>query len=166
MQNFPRKTKSNKPSIISLALVLLSSASKVYFTSSSKATDLIIRACFVPSEIISNFSSGVISSVPFNQRKVLGSLDTSHSNLASSFSKTFTSLSGVIKIRGSSEIKKRALSNQFIQCLLTLDLFSCPEIHVEILAKCKTVPFTFRLAALLALAAWKDTSPVISSLQL
>ena len=30
----------------------------------------------------------------------------------------------------------------------------------------QSVPFTFRLAADLALAAWKDTSPVISSWQL
>lgn len=30
----------------------------------------------------------------------------------------------------------------------------------------RSLPFTFRLAALLALAAWKDTSPVISNLQL
>lgn len=34
------------------------------------------------------------------------------------------------------------------------------------IGKVQTVPFTFRLAALLTLAAWKDTSPVISSLQL
>lgn len=106
VQTFPRKAKSDKPSIISLALVLLSSASNMYLASSSNATDLIIRACFVPSEIISNLSSGVISCVPFNQRKDLGSLDTSHSNFASSFSKTFTSLSGVIKMRGNSEMKE------------------------------------------------------------
>lgn len=46
------------------------------------------------------------------------------------------------------------------------------RISEEVLKKYKSladrwgIPFTFRLAADLALAAWKDTSPVISSWQL
>lgn len=75
----------------------------MYLASSSKAADLITRECLVPSLMSSNLSSPVISWVPFSQRKVLGSLDTSHSNLASSFSKTLTSLRGVMKMSGSSE---------------------------------------------------------------
>lgn len=96
-------TTANLPSMISLPLVCLSSASNMYLASSSKAADLITRECLVPSLMSSNLSSPVISWVPFSQRKVLGSLDTSHSNLASSFSKTLTSLSGVMKMSGSSE---------------------------------------------------------------
>lgn len=96
-------TTNSSPSMISLPLVCLSSASNMYLASSSKAADLITRECLVPSLMSSNLSSPVISWVPLSQRKVLGSLDTSHSNLASSFSKTLTSLSGVMKMSGSSE---------------------------------------------------------------
>lgn len=93
--------------MISLPLVCLSSASNMYLASSSKAADLITSECLVPSLISSILSSPVISWVPFSQRYVLGSLDTSHSNLASSFSKTLMSLRGVMKISGNSEKKKR-----------------------------------------------------------
>jgi hypothetical protein len=94
--------------MISLPLVRLSSASNMYLASSSKAADLITNECLVPSLMSSNLSSPVISWVPFSQRNVLGSLDTSHSNFASSFSKTLTSLRGVMKMSGSSERETRA----------------------------------------------------------
>ena len=153
--------------MISLPLVCLSSASNMYFASSSKAADLITSECLVPSLISSILSSPVISWVPFSQRYVFGSLDTSHSNFASSFSKTLTSLRGVIKISGNSEKKNRvwmkseyASSHQF-----WVSKGSLARKYKRVAGK-QNVPFTFRLAADLALAAWKETSPVISSRQL
>lgn len=42
---------------------------------------------------------------------------------------------------------------------------SCKENNKRV-ADRRSIPFTFRLAADLALAAWKETSPVIGSWQL
>lgn len=163
-------TTNNLPSMISLPLVCLSSASNMYLASSSKAADLITRECLVPSLMSSNLSSPVISWVPLSQRKVLGSLDTSHSNLASSFSKTLTSLRGVMKMSGSSE--REAGAEPFRACRFhprpLCFHFRAGKLARKMLegVRVQSVPFTFRLAADLALAAWKETSPVISSWQL
>lgn len=99
---------------MSLAEVLLSSASNMYFASSSQAADLTTRVCLFPSVKMSNLSSAFNSWVPFSHLKAFGSRDISHSNFASSFSYTCTSLKGVRKVIGSSRKEKYHLCSRYI----------------------------------------------------
>lgn len=101
----PNKTELvwlDLPLIINFPDVLLSSASNMYLASSSYLADFTIRVCLFSSTRSSNLSSFDNSCDPFSQRKLLGSLEISSSNLASSFSYTCTSASGVTNETGSS----------------------------------------------------------------
>lgn len=101
---FPRlfASRLHLPLIINFPVVLLSSASNMYLPSSSYLADFTTRMCLFPSTRSSNLSSFDNSWDPFSQRKLLGSLEISSSNFASSFSYTCTSASGVRNETGSS----------------------------------------------------------------